>query len=125
MAQEHWRARTQFIILLAASLVLAGCPGGREPSDLSDLFISNRRFNIDDSRGLVRVYARLENTGQSRYREVEVHVTLLSASGDNVGENSVVLHDLKPGEKRDFAIGVTSHGRTHDVQLEVLPPQTP
>lgn len=125
MALDHRRARAQYIILLTATVVLAGCPGGRQPSDLSDLFISNRRFNIDESRGLVRVYARLENTGQSRYREVEVHVTLLSASGDKAGENSVVLRDLKPGERRDFAVSVTSHGRTHDVGLEVRAPQNP
>jgi len=49
----------------------------------------------------------------------------VSAGGDKAGENSTLLRDIKPGEKRDFALNVTSHGRTHDVMLEVREPQNP
>lgn len=125
MAQQRRRSLAQLLFLLAGVVLLAGCPGGRQPPDLSDLFISNRRFNIDDSRGLVRVFARLENAGQDRYREVEVYATLVSAGGDKAGENTILLREIKPGEKRDFALNVTSHGRTHDVVLEVRAPQNP
>jgi hypothetical protein len=104
---------------------LGGCLHGGQKADLHDLFISSRRFNIDEERGLVRIYARLENTGDSRFRAVEVHATLVSTTGEKRGENSLVLEDLRPHDQRDFALSVTSHGRTHDVALEVRLPERP
>lgn len=104
---------------------LPGCLGGGHKASLDDLFISERRFNIDESRGLVRVYGRLENTGDSRFRAVEVHATLLSAGNDKRGENSVLLEKIQPREKRNFSLLVTSHARTHDVLLEIRAPEKP
>jgi len=89
------------------------------------LLISNERFNIDEDRGLVRVFARLQNAGPGRFRRVEAHATLRSASGAKRGENSAILENLQPGEKRDFALTITSHGRVADVDLEVRIPEGP
>jgi hypothetical protein len=104
---------------------LSGCDRAARKPDLHDLFISNRRFNIDRERDVVRVFARLENTGERRFREVEVHAILLSAGGDKRGENSVLLERIRPREQRDFAVTVTSHGRANDVVLEIREPQRP
>ena len=111
-------------LCLSAGL-LGGCLHGGQKADLHDLFISSRRFNIDEDRGLVRIFARLENTGDSRFRAIEVHATLVSATGDKRGENSLLLENIRPHEQRDFALSVTSHARTNDVVLEVRPPERP
>lgn len=115
-------------LLLGLSLgliVLPGCLQRTPAGQLSDLLISNRRFNIDDDRGLVRVVGRIENTGAGRFRAVEVHALLVSAGGDRRGENSILLEHLRPGEKRDFALTVTSHARVSDVLLDVREPSKP
>ena len=106
-------------------LVLPGCLQRAPAGQISDLLISNRRFNIDNDRGLVRVVGRLQNTGPGKFRAVEVHAQLVSASGDRRGENSVLLERIKPGETRDFALTVTSHARVADVLLDVREPETP
>ena len=110
---------------LSAVLLLSGCRGGAGKANLNDLFISSYRYNMDEDRGVVRVYGRLDNTGQGRFREAEVHAVLRSASGDKRGENSVVLQSIRPGEKRNFTLTVTSHDRAKEVVLEVRKPEQP
>jgi hypothetical protein len=96
-------------------------PNGR----LDELLITNSRFNLDEDRGLVRIYGRVENTGDGFFRQVDVHALLRSAAQDNRGENTVPLDDIQPHEKRDFALTVTSAGRVKDVKLEIKGPETP
>jgi hypothetical protein len=109
-------------LCLSGCLILPGCPGRAPKGTADDLFISNQRFNIDEDRGLVRVYGRLDNAGTGHFAKVEVHAILRSAGGDKRGENNVTLEDLKPGERRNFAVTVTSHDRVSDVELEVRTP---
>ncbi len=113
-------------LLTAAALLLlcGGCArGGR--GEITDLFISNQRYVIDETRDMVHVYGRLENTGRARFRQVEVQVTLLSKSGSSRGENSTILSGIQPLEKRLFAVDVTSHGRVNSVDVQVREPKAP
>jgi hypothetical protein len=108
--------------LLCLTAALTGCPGRARKPNIADVFVSNQRFSIDNDRGLVQVYGRLDNTGQSRFRQVEVHAILRSAGGEKRGENSLLLQNIKPLEKRNFSLPVTSHSRATDVILEVREP---
>lgn len=112
-------------LLLGTVLLLAGCPRATERGRLEELFISNRRFNMDEDRGIARLYGRLDNTGDARFRRVEVHAVLRAQNGDKRGENSVSLEHIKPHERRVFALTVTSHGRVADVELELQLPENP
>jgi hypothetical protein len=117
-----------FAAILAAAVVSLGATGcrARAPQGkLDELFIGEHRFNIDEDRGLVRIYGRLDNAGAGRFREVEVHALLRSTSGDKRGENTIALADIKPHEQRNFALTVTSHARVSDVELEIKSPETP
>lgn len=118
--------RLVFVCLLATCLpgafILSGCPTGSRRGALDELFISNQRFSIDEEGGIVRVYGRLDNTGDGHFAAIEVYATLRSTSGDSRGENKVELTDIKPREKRAFALVVTSHDRVADVDLEIRSP---
>ena len=113
------------VACLAGCLFVGGCRGKAAKANLDELLIASRRFNIDEERGLARIYARLDNTGEGRFQRVEVHATLRSAGGDKRGENTLTLENIKPHEKRVFALTVTSHGRVSDVELEIAKPETP
>ena len=125
---RSYKLRNWFLLCLlglSSLLSLAGCRGGAGRGDLKDLFVSNRRYNIDEQKGIVRVYGRLENTGQGHFKEVEVHAILRSARGEKRGENSVILQNIRPAEKRTFALTVTSHSRVSDVELQIRKPEQP
>ncbi len=100
------------------SLVCAGGCGPRyRAGSIEDLFVSKQRYNIDKDKGVVRVFAQVENTGEGLIREVKMEAVLLSADGDKRGTNNVVVENIKPGEKRNFSIAVTSHSRSHKVEI--------
>lgn len=109
-------------VALAGALLLVGCRGRNGAGEASELFVSNQRFNIDDERGQVRIFGRLDNGGAGRFERVEVHAILRSRGGDKSGENSVFLEHVQPQEKRPFALSVTSHGGVADVELQVRTP---
>lgn len=113
------------VACLVGCLLVGGCRGKAPKGNLEELLIASRRFNIDEDRGVARIYARLDNTGAGRFRRVEVHAILRSAGGDKRGENTLTLEDLRPHEKRVFGLTVTSHGRVSDVELEITKPETP
>ena len=113
------------VVCLSGCLLVGGCRAKAPTASLDELLIANRRFNIDEDRGLVRIFARVDNAGEGSFKRVEVHATLRSAGGDKRGENTMTLEDVKPHEKRVFALTVTSHGRVADVELEVAKPETP
>ncbi|MEN6545961.1 MAG: FxLYD domain-containing protein [Armatimonadia bacterium] len=119
----HYRC----LLVALTVLVLVLLPGcrGRSAGDVSQLLISDQRQNIDDDRGEVLVYGRLENTGAGHFSRVEIHATLWSRGGDKAGENSVFVENVQPKEKRDFALKVTAHARVSDVDLEVRIPEGP
>lgn len=112
-------------LALAAAVVLCGgcARGGR--GKITDLFISNQRYVIDDTREIVHVYGRLDNAGRGRLHQVEVQVTLLSKTGGSRGENNVILQNIQPQEQRLFAVDVTSHGRVSDVTVKIREPNAP
>lgn len=112
------------VLGLAAALALCGC-GRSAGGQMTDLFISNQRYVIDDTREVVHVYGRLDNGGAARFRQVEVQVTLLSRNGSSRGENSVILQSIQPRERRLFAVDVTSHGRVSDVVVKIREPNAP
>lgn len=87
------------------------------PGSVDDLFVTNKRFNIDNDAGVVRVYAQVENTGRGAVREARMEAILRSADGSKRGANNVILKDIAPGEKREFAIVVTSHSKAADVEI--------
>jgi len=111
------------LALVVALGLCGGCArGGR--GKISELFINNQRYVIDDTREVVHVFGRLDNTGQGRFRQVEIEVTLLSKTGGSRGENIVILQKIQPQEQRLFAVDVTSHGRVSEVVVKIREPNT-
>jgi hypothetical protein len=118
---------TPLRLSLAATMVLTviGCGGCLRGSDgkFADLFISNQRHVIGEDK--VYVYGQLENTGKGHFGQVEIRAVLRSSGGDKRGENSVFLEDIRPLEKRLFALTVNNQGRTAGVEIEVRKPEVP
>lgn len=105
----------------ALTLALAGCRQAAAPEP--KLEITRQRWNVDEKAGIVRVVGELANRGETVILEVEVKAVLLGASDEPRGENTTpVLRDLRPGEKRQFAVNVRSHGGVSRVELR---PQVP
>lgn len=120
-------SRSSCVWLALAGLLAGFAAGCRQQTagDLQHLVIANRRFVIDADRNVVRVYGRLENTGDHRFRQVEVRALLKSPGGNRRGENLVVLENIAPHEKRTFSLSITSHSRVNDVILEIRQPEQP
>lgn len=114
-----------FLALLAVAALAAGCSRNGGKGELAELFISNHRYVLDKERELVHVYGQLENTGDSRFREVEIHATLRSPARTNRGENSLILQNIRPHEKRQFALQVNSRDSVSSVELQVRKPEAP
>lgn len=79
--------------------------------------MSNKRYNVDRERGIVRVFAQVVNEGEGRVRQVKMEAVLLSADGQKRGTNNIILTNIEPGEERDFAIVVTSHSHSQRVEI--------
>ena len=109
-------------VAVLALACLCGCGAKGPPGDIAELYIPIHRFNIDEERGVVRIFARMENTGDGHFNEIQVRAILRSAGGNKRGENVLFLEDIKPRETRDFSILVTSHGRTQRVELSINDP---
>lgn len=114
--------RAAALVLLSAALgLMAGCR--RTPEAATALEITRQRWNVDEKAGVVRVVGEIANRGQTPVVGVEVKALLRGASGEARGENlSEVLRDLRPGEKRQFAVDIRSHGGVSSVELT---PQVP
>ncbi len=99
------------------ALLLPGC-GLRYPAgSIDDLFVSNKRYVIDKDKGVVYAFARVENTGDGIIREVKMEAVIRSPDGNKRGTNNTILKDIKPGEKRDFSVVITSHSQGHTVEI--------
>jgi hypothetical protein len=112
-------------LLLATGLALGLGPGCREASSppAPRLEVTRQRWNVDEKAGIVRVVGEMVNLGQATVPEVEVKAVLLGTSGEARGENTTpLLRNLRPGEKRQFAVNVRSHGGVARVELR---PQVP
>ena len=120
----HRRQLALTLIALATLVTLCGGCKRHNGGKMSDLFISDQRYVIDDKREIVHVYGRLDNAGTGRFRQVEIGVALTSKSGGSRGENNVILQNIQPQEKRLFAVDVTSHGRVSGVELKIREPDT-
>lgn len=115
--------RLSLAALMALTVIgCGGCLRGNA-GQFTDLFISNQRYVIGEDK--VHVYGELENTGQGRFRQVEIRAVLRSSGGDKRGENSVFLENIQPLEKRLFALTVNNQGRTTGVEIEVRKPEVP
>lgn len=120
-------ARPLLPIVLLGALVclLGGCPRGGAKGNFDDLFVSKHRHVIDEKTENVSIYGELTNTGAGRFKQVEVRGVLRSPGGDTRGENSVILENIQPREKRLFALSVHSHGRVADVDIMIRKPTPP
>ena len=107
-------ARVTALIAVLMTVLGAAC-SRTPPGSIDDLFVSNKRYNIDGD--VVRVYARVENTGEGIVREAKMEAILRSADGSKRGSNNVILKDIGPGEKRDFSVVVTSHSKAAVVEI--------
>jgi len=110
-----------FGLLLA--LTAGGCGRGPESQPLN-LEITRQRWNVDERAGLVRIVGEVVNRGPKPVAEVEVRAILIGTSGEARGENTTpILRNLAPGEKRQFALNVRSHGEV--VRVELVPQLPP
>jgi|LSQX01.1.fsa_nt_gb hypothetical protein len=109
-------------LAFSALALIVGCRS-QSNGDLQALIVTNRRFVIDSDHNVVRIYGRLENMGDSRFRQVEVRAFLKSPGGNQRGENMVLLNHIAPYEKRNFALSVTSHSQVNDVIIEIRAPE--
>jgi len=111
------------LMLWAISAIInTGCrshPRGQ----ISDLFISNYRYVVDEQREIVCIYGRLDNTGAGQIAAVEIGATLWSRTGNKYGENSVIVEHIRPYEKREFALEVSMRGRPVSVELQLREPE--
>lgn len=116
------RRRLSALVLLALlGQMLLGCtPSLPEGPDLE---ITRWRYNLDEKHEIVRVAGEIVNHSDSTVPEVEIYTTLLSSSGSKCGVNMEVVRDLRPGEKRTFALNVTSRGQTSRVELHYEIPE--
>lgn len=113
------------LTLMAVAALAAGCSRNGGNGEFGDLFISKHRWVEDEERELVHVYGELQNTGDSRFREVEIHATLRSPARSNRGENSVILQNIRPREKRLFSLSINSRDSVSSVELQVRKPEAP
>ncbi len=112
-------------LLLAAGgacALLPGCGGPQKTASIGTLKVRRYREYVEEGRTTVRVVGEVENTGEAVVEAVEVHVTLRDAHGSATGMNMTLLEDLQPGEIRVFDLGVTRHGATAAVTLELAQP---
>lgn len=110
-----WALKVVVSVLLVACV--CGCGQRHPPGSIEDLFVSNKRYNVDRERGIVRVFAQVVNEGEGRVRQVKMEAVLLSADGQKRGTNNIILTNIEPGEERDFAIVVTSHSHSQRVEI--------
>ncbi len=105
-----------------ACTLLPGCRGPQKTQSIDAVKVRRYREYADEGRTTVRVVADVENTGEAVVEAVEVHVTLRDSRGTATGMNMILLEDLQPGEIRVFDLGVTRHGATAAVTLELVQP---
>ena len=104
-------------LLALAALVLVAASGCRAPAPPeAELEFTRWRYNVDEKHDLVRVVGEIINHGEATVPQVEVYAALFSAQGNPRGENMTVVSRLRPGEKRTFALNVTSHGGVYRVE---------
>jgi len=117
-----WAQHNRWVVAVAGGLIfgivmLPGC-GPRYPEgSIEDLFVTNKHYYIDNEKGVARVFAQVENTGEGLIRKVCMEAVLRSSDGDKRGTNNVILESIKPGEKRTFSITVTSHSRGYTIEI--------
>lgn len=90
---------------------------------ISDLFISNYRYVVDEQREIVCIYGRLDNMGPGQIAAVEINAILWARTGNKYGENSVVVEHIRPYEKREFALEVSTRGKPVSVELQLREPE--
>jgi hypothetical protein len=122
MNRVHTVTTCVLLVVIAVVLTTLGTACSRTPTgSVDDLFISNKRFNIDTDDdgggGIVRVYARVENTGEGVVREAKMEVVLRNSEGTKRGTNNITLENIQPGEKREFSVAVTSHSEAAEVEI--------
>lgn len=121
--RRGWPRLASVLLGLLLGVIAGGC--GRAPeSQPLNLEITRQRWNVDDRAGVVRIVGEVVNRGSAPVREVEIRATLIGTSGEARGENTTpILRNLAPGEKRQFALNVRSHGGVARVELLPQRPQ--
>lgn len=109
------------LLAAAAVIMIAACGPRYAEGSIDDLFVAKKHFIIDNEKGMARVFAEVQNTGDGLIKKVRMEAILRSTEGDKRGTNNVILENIKPGETRTFSVTVTSHSRGHTV--EIIPEQ--
>lgn len=121
--KRAWQRLAPLLFGVALGLVAAGCARAPQSQPLN-LEVTRQRWNVDEKAGVVRIVGEVVNRGPAAVREVEIRAVLIGTSGEARGENTTpVLRDLAPGEKRQFALNVRSHGGVARVELLPQLPQ--
>ena len=108
--------------LICACLVAAsGCLGRGGAGTLDQLSVTQYRYNIDAEHDLVRVYGVVRNSGEGRTPAADLVVTLLGRSGSMKGQDRVEVPALRGGDEHEFALQITSHGRTSSLDMQIVP----
>ena len=113
------RAAAGALAVLLTALAVGGAAGcSRAKAEPPLLEITRQRWNVDEKAGVVRVVGEIANLGQTTAPPVVVRAVLRGSSDESRGENSTpALRDLLPGDKRQFALNVRSHGGVAKVDL--------
>ena len=117
------KAAALTIALTAFGLLLVSCGDSPPTTDIDNLQVINYRYHLDDARNKVWVVGKLYNSGQRTVEAVEVHATLRNAQGSLRAKNKVIVENIKPQKSRIFNLGITRHGGTATVTVELRAPR--
>lgn len=100
--------------------IAAGCLRSTPPGRAADVIVRRYRYNIDREHNLVHVFGEAANLGEGAVPKIAVKVMVHNTAYAKTGENTLTLERIRPRERRDFAITVTSHGEASSVECQVV-----
>ncbi len=108
-----------------AAVLMSGCPFSRgRMGSIDQVAVVKYRRATDEDGKVVRLVGAVRNCGPLRSPRGEIVVTLYGRTGSLKGQNRVALRSLAADEEEHFAVAVTSHGKVHEVKIEVVEPGT-
>ncbi len=109
------------LIACAALLGLCGCRRGAGTYDVSNVAVTGYRYLIDPSDEYAYVVGEIENRGSETVRALTVVASGLGRSGEKRGESRARIENLRPGERRRFALRLANRWRLVTVEVAVEP----
>ncbi|MBC7288582.1 MAG: hypothetical protein H5T86_11200 [Armatimonadetes bacterium] len=109
--------------LLLAMAVLAGgaCQERRATYDVSAIEVRAYRYVIDPKDPLVHAVVEVENTGAETVEKAVVVIKGIGRTGEQRGEQRVVVERLAAGERRCVATSFTNRAQLATIQVCVEP----